>query len=218
MTSGSFLYTSLPFSGGCPGLVNGLVSGHPPPHRATYPETYIPFCPAPGPLCSLREKITLSWGTQLHWDGERLVQKRAKFKKSSLSSVVIGRAWMLGARRGQGRWIGISISSSFPLSEQICSNSSSLRNVPLDPTVALSSTFRAFRQQSTFLKRSYKACLALRSRWHCPAGWITSCSSKTSPYLRTFRRSSSSCFRSSSMHLLASMYSCQEEMREVYAH
>ena len=33
-------------------------------------------------------------------------------------------------------------------------------------------------------------------------------------YLRTFLRSSSSCLRSSSMHLLASMYSCQEEMRK----
>lgn len=37
--------------------------------------------------------------------------------------------------------------------------------------------------------------------------------SRDSSYLRTLRRSSSSCFRSSSMHLLASMYSCQEEQR-----
>lgn len=64
-----------------PSKGDGQWSSIPP---ATHPETPIPLCPTPSPSAHSGGKLLWAGGIQLHWDGERAVQKRVKFKKLSL--------------------------------------------------------------------------------------------------------------------------------------
>lgn len=111
-----------------------------------------------------------------------------------------------------------------------------MRNAPSQPhsglrVSLLSATFRVDPAQKAFLKNGVQSLsraqnqttlsCCLSSGMDCRQ-LLTPSSNKTSvpkllkaSYLRTLRRSSSSCLRSSSMHLLASMYSCQGETRNV---
>lgn len=81
----------------------------------------------------------------------------------------------------------------------------------------LSATFSVLPTQKAFLKNCAQSLSQAQNQTtlFCSLWLAMNCrqlliSSSRTSYLRTFRRSSSSCLRSSSMHLLASMYSCRK--------